>query len=339
MKKALLSLLVITLPIAAWATHALGGEFRFRHLQNLTYAIEYHYWTCLEAPADRPEIILRFGDGTQDTIPRTTIIDSPDASGCCGVRHSIYVTAHTYNLPGEYTLNMEDGNRSGSIINIPNSISQRFCTSATLVISPDIGINNSMVFGAAPMEWDYVWSTLVHDPMATDADGDSLSFELITPLGSGCMPTPGYTAPTTQPAGWTWLDAATGQYHWHLPDMIGRHVVAVRATEWRQVDGNWIKVGDVVRDMTICLASLPTGLEDLTKEMAPVLRPTLCEGTLWVTNPESTVQWMSILDATGREVQRFQAQPGEHALDLSTLRPAMYLLRTANGRSTRFVRQ
>jgi hypothetical protein len=339
MKKALFSAFVLFFPMAVCATHSLGGEFRYRHLQNLTYTIEFHYWTCLEAPADRAEVILHFGDGGLDTVPRTSIVDYPNATDCCGVRHSIYVTEHTYDLPGVYTMTMEDANRSSGIINVPNSNSQPFCTSATFVTSESTGHNNSMVFGAAPMEWEYVWSTLVHDPMATDADGDSLSFELATPLGLGCMPIAGYTSPTTQPTGWTWLDAATGMYHWHLPDMIGRNVVAIRAKEWRLVNGNWVNIGEVVRDITICVNSIPTGLDAFKHDAGPLLRPTLSDGTLWVTNPENSIQWMSILDASGREVLRFPAPPGESAMDLSSLRPSMYLLRAANGRSSRFVRQ
>jgi hypothetical protein len=339
MKKALISASVLFYPMAIWATHSLGGEFRYRHLQNLTYTIEFHYWTCLEAPADRAEVILHFGDGGLDTVPRTSIVDFPDATDCCGVRHSIYVTEHTYDLPGVYTMTMEDANRSSGIINVSNSNSQPFCTSATLLISMNTGPNNSMVFGAGPMDWDYVWSTLVHDPMPTDPDGDSLSFELVTPLGLGCDPIAGYAAPSAQPPGWTWLDPASGAYHWHLPETIGRYVVAIRAKEWRLVNGNWVHIGGVVRDITICVNSIPTGLDASKYDAGPLLRPTLSDGTLWVTNPENTIQWMSILDASGREVLRFPAPPGESAVDLSNLRPSMYLLRITNGRSTRFVRQ
>lgn len=339
MKNVLLSVLISTLPITAWSTHSLGGEFRYTHLQDLTYTIEFHYWTCLEAPADRPEIIVRFGDGQLDTIPRTMMSDDPSASDCCGIRYSIYTTTHNYELPGVYTLAMEDRNRSSGIINIPNSNSQPFCTSATIFISNDIGPNNSAIFSADPYNWDFVWSTLVHDPQASDTDGDSLNFELVSPLGLGCTPAAGYTMPSTQPGGWTWLDATNGTYHWHLPNLIGQQVVAIRATERRLINGTWTVVGEVVRDMTICLASIPTGFEALNKEGTPILRPTLCDGTLWVTNPGSSMEWMSIVDATGREVRRFQALPGEQALQLTDLRPAMYLLRDQSGRSTRFILQ
>lgn len=339
MKNALLSVLISTLPLAAWSTHSLGGEFRYRHLQGLTYAIEFHYWTCLEAPADRPEIVVHFGDGQWDTIPRTAIFDDPSASGCCGVRYSIYPTQHSFELPGVYTLTMEDQNRSGGIINVPNSISQSFCTHATIVISEDIGPNSSVVFEASPNDWDLVWSTLVHDPMASDSDGDSLYFELVTPWGLGCMPIAGYTLPATQTGGWIWLDANNGMYHLHLPNLLGEQVIAIRATERRLVNGTWTVVGETVRDMTICLASIPTGIEDLGTEGPPLLRPTLCEGTLWVTNRGSNADWMSIVDPGGRVVKRFRTTPGEQPVQLSELRPGMYLLRDERGRSTRFVRQ
>ncbi len=338
MRIALLALWVFSLPMAAEATHTLGGEFRYSHLQGLTYTVEFHYWTCLESPADRPELIIDFGDGTLDTVPRTSIVDNPTGPGCCGVRHSVYASTHTYPGTGIYTLTTEDPYRSGGIVNIPNSNSQPFCVSTKLIIST-AGPNNSMVFGAGPMALDYIWSTLVHDPMALDPDGDSLSFEFTTPLGLGCTSIAGYTFPTSQTPGWTWLDPATGSYHWHLPQMIGTFVIAISAREWRMVGGQWYVVGEVVRDMTICVNTLPTGLGSFMNTTGTMLRPTLCDGTLWVTNPGHIVQHMSILDAAGRQVHQFLAPIGEHPIQLAHLASGIYLLRDQQGVVSRFVRE
>ena len=323
----------------AQASHWLGGEFRYTHVQGFTYEISFHAWTCLDSPADRPELVFDMGDGILDTVPRMSIMDNPTGPGCCGVRYSVYNTTHTYPGPGFYAITLQDQNRGSGIVNIPNSVAQAFCVGITLDISPAAGINNSVVFTSSPLDVQDVWSTLVHDPMAFDPDGDSLSFELVTPLGLGCYPVMGYVLPHTQPGGWTWLDPATGAFHWHLPMMTGTYTIAIRATEWRWVNGVLMSVGRSTRDMVICVNALPTNITGPWVGQAPALRPTISEGLYWMTNPNPSQAWMLVIDALGRQVHAFWAPSGEHPVELGHLRSGMYLLRYPEGRTMRFLRE
>jgi len=332
----ILMLLLWAVGHQTFATHSLGGEFRYSHLQGLTYSIEFHYWTCLEAPADRPELILDYGDGVLDTVPRTSITDSPSAAGCCGgIRYSVYSTAHTYPSPGIYTLKMDDQNRNGGIVNIPNSISQSFCVTATLYISPITGNNNSAVFGSGPMDWEYVWSTLVFDPMVTDTDGDSLSFELVTPLGLNCEPIAGYSFPSSPAPGWTWLDPATGVFSWYLPQTIGQFGIAIRASEWR----NGQLIGQVTRDMILCIFQLPTSLDEVEHTSMITFRPSLADDLLLITNPGSIPAALRLFDSLGRPVDTFLAQPGERILHIHGLAAGSYLLLSEQSIVGRFIKR
>ena len=335
----LLSVIAALFASVTMASHSLGGEFRYTHVQGFTYEISFLAWTCLESPADRPELIFDLGDGTLDTVPRISIVDNPSgAGGCCGIRHSVYTTTHTYPGTGVYTISMDDQNRGSGIVNIPNSVAQSFCVQTILRIDPVAGPNNSMVFSNSPFSVVEVWSTLVHDPLALDSDGDSLSFELVTPRGLNCEAVIGYALPPTQPDGWTWMDPTTGSFHWHLPQLTGMHSIAIQAKEWRWVSGTLLLVGESTRDMLLCVSSLPTGMEEWSSTARTTVRPTLCEGPLWVRNPHHRVERMEVTDATGRQVHVFQALSGEHPVDMSHLRSGTYLLRDSEGRTARFIR-
>ncbi|HMC96521.1 MAG TPA: hypothetical protein VKG92_02625 [Flavobacteriales bacterium] len=81
-----LAALVFTLLMThAFATHLLGGEIRYSHVNGYTYSIEVMTWCDLASPADRPEIEVDFGDGMLDTVPRTTILDDPIGNSCGGL--------------------------------------------------------------------------------------------------------------------------------------------------------------------------------------------------------------------------------------------------------------
>lgn len=331
--------LSVALPVLG--SHNRGGEIRYEHLQGATYRIEIHHYTCLNAPSDRPELVLDLGDGTVDTIPRTSFVDDP-AAGCCPVRHSFYTTTHDYPNLGVYTIRYDDQNRSAGIVNIPNSVTQSFCVSATLVVSAT-GPNNSVRFENSQLEFGYVWSTLVHDPRPVDPDGDSLGFELVTPLGLDCLPIAGYSGPSSPSPGWAGLDPALGVYRWHLPGMIGMYTIAIRASEWRKVNGVWANVGQMTRDMLLCIGTLPTGIAQWAGTTGLRAYPTMTDGSLRVDNGTGGPLVTMLIDATGRVLRTFTVPTEGASCDFSALAPGGYVLtardRTGALHAMRFVRR
>ncbi|MBP6389878.1 MAG: hypothetical protein KA175_01710 [Flavobacteriales bacterium] len=255
-----LSLLVIALLAAplSWATHIRGAEIQYQHVSGNTYTIIVHFYLDPTSPADREEVVVDMGDGTNDTLPRLEIIPLPDAT--CETSLNVYVGQHTFSGPGTYTIAMRDPNRNGGILNILDSDEVEMCARAVLVIDPLIGGNSSPVFDAQQTEVGYEYSTLVHQPNATDLDGDSLSFDLITPHGDDCLEIPGYTFPpdATPGADFAWADPLDGSFHWHNPQLMGEFVIAIRCREWR----NGTMVGEVVRDMTLCISALPSSVNE-----------------------------------------------------------------------------
>ena len=326
----LLSLAFLAIGPASYATHLSGGELRYEHISGLTYRIQGILYTYLSSPADRPEIII-----DQDTVPRTTMVDFPDGSGCGGIRVSTYETTRVFAGPGEYVIHMIDMNRNGGIVNIPNSDSQGFSVSATLIINPLTASNASPIFNAHQFTSSWNWSTLIHELQATDADGDSLSFHLVAPQDASGSPIVGYEFPEqfTSPGGFTWLDPETGTFLWDHPTLIGPYVIAIRCDEWR--DG--VLIGQVTRDMTICVSELPTAIEG-GSNAAEDVRMLRVNDEWALDNNTQDLLTAQLIDARGAIIRTFNLASGRTIVPLIDQANGFVLLRTmdAEGRQRIF---
>lgn len=260
----LLALLVaFTVSLTALATHNRAGEIIVCKLTedplDLRYEATILTYTKLSAPADRPELVLDWGDGSSlDTIARNQVID--DASR--DLRQNRYTAIHTYTGPGVFVLRMEDPNRNGGVLNVPNSIAQAFALQTTLVISPFSGHNCSVRFDNSPIQNACIDQPWIHNPAAYDTDGDSLSFEPTVCLGAGGLPIAGYSFPGPNYS----IDPTTGTITWNAPTEQGEFNIAFVVREWRLVNGVWVEVGSVLRDMQITViacSNRPPQLVDL----------------------------------------------------------------------------
>lgn len=227
----------------AWATHNRAGEIMVCHEVGSVYRVMIVTHTKLSAPADRPELVLDFGDGQVDTIPRTSITDDPSRD----LRRSEYVVLHSYPNLGAYTLSFDDQNRNAGVVNVPNSIAQSFCVKTRLVIGAATGNNCSVRFLRSPIQDACVNQLWIHNPAAVDADGDSLSYEPAVCLGLGCLPIVGYVFPAPNYA----IDPVDGTISWNTPTVTGEYNIAFIVREWRRVNGVYVNVGWVTRDMQI----------------------------------------------------------------------------------------
>lgn len=232
--------------VVASATHNRAGEIivcRDGDSGNW-YVITIITHTKLSAPADRPELAINYGDSPiWDTIPRTSILDDTTRD----LRRSEYVIRHEYLGPGQYTIQMDDQNRNGGVENIPNSIAQSFSVRTLLTISPVTGGNCSVRFLNPPIQDACLFQPWIHNPAAIDPDGDSLSFEPAVCLGLFGAPIQGYEFPGPNYS----IDPQTGTIIWNAPTIAAEYNIAFIVHEWRRVNGNYVQVGYVMRDMQI----------------------------------------------------------------------------------------
>jgi len=239
-------LFLLGLLCGSWlfATHNRAGEIIVCHVGGLEYEITVITHTKLSAPADRPELEINYGDSPiWDTIARTDTQDFPLQD----LRRSEYVTRHVYSGAGQFLIQIDDQNRNGGVINVPNSIAQSFSVQTLLRISPITGNNCSARFLNSPIQDACLNQPWVHNSVAFDPDGDSLSFEPAICLGRFGQPIPGYSYPSPNYS----IDPITGTITWISPPLAGEYNIAFIVREWRRRNGTWYEVGYVMRDMQI----------------------------------------------------------------------------------------
>jgi gliding motility-associated-like protein len=231
---------------SANATHNRAGEITMVHLGGFTYKAIVTTYTKTSPPsnaADRPELTIKWGDGQEEVIPR---VNGNGQMIAADVKMNKYEGVHTYGGPGNFTVSMEDPNRNGNVINIPNSIETVFYIETCLVISAFAGPNNSAQLLNPPIDEACAFKRFIHNPGAWDPDGDSLSYTLITCKGENGANIPGYFIPANVS-----INATTGDLIWDVPTQAGEFNFAILIEEWRKKGNTWVKVGCVVRDMQV----------------------------------------------------------------------------------------
>jgi gliding motility-associated-like protein len=240
----LINIFIFFLSIPVYATHERAGEITYRHLNGFTYEITITTYTYSPSPADRNELPVKWGDGNEETIPRKTKQFLPN-----NMQRNTYVGVHTFPGTGTYTVSMEDPNRNGGIVNIPNSVNIPFYIETTLIINPFFQYNHSAQLTNPPVDVGCVGVPFYHNPGAADPDGDSLVYSLIVCRGYNGENIPGYSYPIA--ANTISIDALTGDFYWDSPVRQGEFNIAILIEEYRL----GVKVGEVVRDMQILITA------------------------------------------------------------------------------------
>lgn len=266
-RKLLLFILVVFSSISVFATHNRAGEITYRHISGLTYEVTVTTYTMASSTqADRCELTVNFGDGTSSIVSR---VNGTPLLGCShggvniggDIKMNLYVTNHTFPSTGSYTISMEDPNRNQNILNIPYSVNVVFYIESELIITSSSTPNSSPILTNPPVDVACLRRVYEHNPGAVDQDlaingfSDSLSYELVSCLGQNGQVIPGFVQPDQISGGSNnsiSIDPVTGTLTWAAPQRIGEYNVAILITEWRKMaNGQWVKVGSVLRDMQI----------------------------------------------------------------------------------------
>ena len=253
----------------AFSTHNRAGEITFEHIGGLQYRITVTTYTkASSCQADRCELEIRFGDGVIDTIKRTNGPNCPITPGCpednncsaCGelitneIKKNVYSTIHSYNGPGIFKISVEDPNRNSGIKNIQDSENVIFYIESQLIIYPGNSFNSSPVLTNPPIDNGCAGLPFSHNPGAVDAEGDSLTYSLVTSKGMNGDPISTYTLPNANPAcpgGSLTINPLNGTLIWDSPQCQGTFNFAILITEWRK----GVKIGTVLRDMQVFIES------------------------------------------------------------------------------------
>ena len=287
-----------------------------------------------------------FGDGTNSGYGGVTRVSRVNIGN--NVNRNVYYFEHTYAAAGSYVVSFIGELRDTGIRNIPLSSSRSFYISTSISISPSVGANRSPVLNAPAVDRAGAMRVFLHNPAASDADGDSLAFKLrvcqyeprrvqdIVSANSQPNPQnlPGYTFPNVASVGQqvTYsgppvgqpgntntilvIDERTGQLVWNAPgNQLGEYNVAFVVEEWRRTaNGVRRQIGEVVRDMQITVfATLNQRPTIIVPPDTCVVAGTTINGTVRATDPDNNTirltAYGGMLPSPGSFVQTVN-QPG-----------------------------
>jgi len=271
----------------AWATHIRAGEIIAERIsvQTLTYRIIVVGYTDTRSSVIFGPGTINFGDGREDQLNTKSDFSLVESLGD-QIEKNTFVISHTFQGPGTYTIRFQEFNRNDRTLNMDNSVDTPFYVETQITIDPFIGVNNSPVLTIPPVDNGAINVRYIHNPGAYDPDGDSLAYELGVPFQAFQRPVNNYRDPnvsefsTSQESGQTpalfSINEVTGDLIWDAPGTAGQFNVAFKILEYRKLDGEWVLIGFVVRDMQIIIEN------SNNKRPILILPPDLCvvAGTL-----------------------------------------------------------
>lgn len=266
MKKILGFLLLLSITQTLKATHLRGGEILYKRLgsNSSTYSFTVVvYMDDGSNVADRCSLLVKFGDGDSSLAYR---INGPTGSCCpsgvgCGqiisnsnyfiIKKCIYTVTHTYTSNGTYTASLLDVNRSGDVVNFPNSINLPFYIESTILVN-NLGANSSPVPSNIACDQGFLFNSYSYNGGAVDEEGDSLSYQLIPCKLGFNQPVPGYTLPSTNFN----INSTTGLVQGTISPYQGYYNYAVEIKEWRRIgcSNNYQFMGSITRDIQISIS-------------------------------------------------------------------------------------
>lgn len=280
-------LLCLLAPRLGHATHVMGGDITYTCLGNDRYLVRITLYRDCEGIALTQNADLRLVSATcnenfavraprQSVQELTPVCPSQQAQSSCnggmvpGVEEHIYEREVNLGACPDWRLYTNICCRNFAITNLQTQNSTRILieTTANLVAAP---CNNSPVFSNKPVPYICAGEPYQYSNGATDADGDSLAYELIDPReipsGSSTPQTipfmPGFSPAypvATAPANSFNFDVLSGQMAF-TPQGAQQPVLSVKVKEYR----NGVLIGSVIRDIQMVVLNC--------NNQSPVLDP------------------------------------------------------------------
>lgn len=258
----------------AVATHIRAGEITA--VRQSQFALEYVFTiTGFRDSGSNIEFgggTLKLGDGKEVSGP-FNVTKVPVGNDIELVTFTYRYTYKAQNGNG-YLVSYEEDFRNNGILNMSNSVGTSFYVETLIVIDSFFGLNNTPVLTVPPIDFAAVGALFIHNPGAYDPDGDSLSYRLTTPKQRRNENVNNYRV-LNDPSFYTnfstgsedgnpptlSINPVTGDLIWDAPgdaflgvrgsDEQREYNVAFVVEEWRNIAGQWYKMGYVVRDMQI----------------------------------------------------------------------------------------
>ena len=271
-------LIIFTKSEGTFASHSMGADMTYQCLGGNTYKIRLSFYRdCFGIPAS-PYAVVNL-HSTNCNIDTFAILDPipgtgqeitplcPSATSTCnggtftGIQEWVYEGVFTFPAQcTDWNLTYSFCCRNAAITTIVNPDWEDINIFSTL---NNTICNNSPTFTNKPVPFVCMGQQFCFNHGAFDADGDSLAYTLINPIGNFGMPVqyyPGYSPlqPLNSVPAMT-FDYQTGDFC-ITPQSLEVTVMAVVVSEYR----NGILIGNVERDIQITVINCNNILPDLT---------------------------------------------------------------------------
>lgn len=282
-QRLLLPFLFLMCVVESYATHLRAGEIVATRVSctSRTFRITITVYIDTESGVQfgGQGELLNFGDSTFMEVPMTETTPREDLGANMGMAQ--FTVEHTYATGGRFLIRYSEPFRNGGVVNLNNPLGTLFYLESTVLVDPLLGCTNTPRLLVPPIDKACVGSAWSHNPGAYDIDGDSLSYEMFVPKMGRGQNVINYRDPNTQEfydrGG---IPYATGNEEgtgtptfnidkrgtitWDAPGMQGEYNIAFLIKEWRKVNGVYVMLGYVERDMQIIVEDCDNQRPELT---------------------------------------------------------------------------
>ncbi|MCB0697505.1 MAG: immunoglobulin domain-containing protein, partial [Chitinophagaceae bacterium] len=266
----------------AKASHAAGGELVYEWLQGTTYRFYFKFYRDCSGSAEPGAVTLCFNNPCTNTsgsrtmqklttLPGNLPNGAQVSTGCANQKNTCdslqspipgyreWWYSVDYTLPSAcsswtFSVTVAVRNPSANIVGLPNFYVE------TVLNSVDAPGNSSPVFSVKPVPYVCLNQFYNYNNGGVDPNGDSVAFEVLTPLTSSgnCASSPSscsyqsaspsLSIPTNpfQTNNTFTISNTTGELGF-TPALLGAHTVSIRAKEYR----NSVFIGSVMRDIQV----------------------------------------------------------------------------------------
>lgn len=282
----------------AFATHIRAGEITAVRVDcdRLEYEFTLTGYTDTESTVQFGEGEITFGDGTILRLESTRFDVKERLNDAVEITE--FKFRHVYSAPGVYTIAFREFNRNADVCNMINSVNTPFYIETQIRI---LGCNSTPILLNPPVEIGVTGVRFTHNPGAFDPDGDSISFELTIPKKNVGVSVDGYQDPDfhndslsgpfftedgQNPAFFT-LDQETGTLIWDAPGIPCEYNVAFKVCEWRKINGQYIDLSCITRDMQIIVEASDNERPEIElPNDTCIIAGTLLEALITATDPD-----------------------------------------------------
>jgi hypothetical protein len=176
-----------------FGSHLRGGQITVVPVDcssNL-YSITLTVYTNTLSPVHVENGTLDFGDGQTFIVPELQAIqiDPDNAVGLV-----MFTITHTYAASGTYFVSFLEQNRNGDVLNFDDNGAVPFYIRSYFTIDPLL-CGHSISFTIPPTDRGCSGTAFTHNPGVVVPEGDSVSYQIVTPLMGLNTPVPNYQNP------------------------------------------------------------------------------------------------------------------------------------------------